>query len=171
MTRTVVIHSLDHARAAMAAAAALDVEVWLASAPGAAAYAGAGWFLEVIAIARAVHPDARVTAVLDCGDRPGLVLGALRRGCRAVRFTGRGRALSRIKAIAKRYGAVVYGDLGPLLDLGAEPDPPAACRAWLAIESDEGVALSRTGKARAALRPKAFGRRAAKGTAEGRRGR
>ena len=126
MTRAVVIHCLDHARAAMAAAAALGAEVTLVSAPAAAAYAGAGWFLEAIAIAAAEHPTARAVAVLDCGDRPGLVLGALRRGCRAVRFTGRGRALARLQAIAKRYGAVRYGELGPqpLRHAGGTAPPP-----------------------------------------------
>jgi hypothetical protein len=170
MTRAVVIHCLDHARAAMAAAAALGAEVTLVSAPAAAAYAGAGWFLEAIAIAAAENPAARAVAVLDCGDRPGLLLGALRRGCRAVRFSGRGPALARLKAIAERYGAFFYGELGPLLDLAAEQDPAAACRAWLAIESGKEPGLSRMGKATAALPPKA-GRRTAKGAAERRRGR
>ena len=108
--------------------------------------------------------------MLDCGDRPGLVLGALRRGCRAVRFTGRGRALARLQAIAKRYDAVLYGELGPLLDLATAGDPAAACRAWLAIETGKEPGLSRMGKATTAPRPKA-GRRGAKGAAERRRGR
>jgi hypothetical protein len=131
MTRAVIIHSLDHARAAMKAAAGLGTQATLLSAPGAAAYAGAGWFLEVIAIAQSEHPTAAVIAVLDCADHPGLVLGALRGGCRAVRFAGCGPARKRIEDIAGQYGAILYETDAPALDLAGEPDPEEACRIWL----------------------------------------
>lgn len=131
MTRAVIVHSLDHARAAMKAAAAIGIEATLLSAPGAAAYAGAGWFLDVIAIAQGEHPTAAILAVLDCADHPGLVLGALRGGCRAVRFTGRGPARNRIEDIAGQYGAILYDVGEPALDLAEEPDPEQACRLWL----------------------------------------
>ncbi|MGB8274771.1 MAG: class II fructose-bisphosphate aldolase [Alphaproteobacteria bacterium] len=134
MARAVLIHSLDHARAAISAAAALGQPVVLVSAPHAAAYAGAGWFFEVIAMARAEQAGVAVTAVLDCGDKPGLVLAALRRGIRAVRFTGRGSVRAKLESIAEQYGAVLYRDVGPALDLAREPDPERACRDWLAID-------------------------------------
>ncbi len=57
--RAIVIHGLGHARAALAAAAALDVPVTLLSATGAASYAGAAWFQQVIALAAKDHPGAR----------------------------------------------------------------------------------------------------------------
>jgi fructose/tagatose bisphosphate aldolase len=129
--RAVIIHSIDHARAACEAAAALGVPVTLMSAPGAAAYAGAGWFLKAVARASAEHPGARVTAVLDCGDEPGRALGALRQGCEWIRFTGKPRTAAKIAAIAEQYGAALYEGSGPTLDLVHEPDPYAACRAWL----------------------------------------
>lgn len=132
--RAVIIHSLDHARAAMEAASALEVPVTLLSAPGAAGYAGARWFLSVIARARAEHPEVEAAAVLDCGDEPGRALGALREGCEAVRFTGPAKIAAKIAAIAEQSGAAVYGqrDAAPALDLWREADPAAACRQWLA---------------------------------------
>ena len=67
MPGPVLIHSLADARAALAAAAALGVPVTLASAPGAAGYAGPAWFGEVIALNAT---NQRLLA--DCGspDRP-----------------------------------------------------------------------------------------------------
>jgi hypothetical protein len=128
--RAVIIHSIDHARAACEAAAALGVPVTLMSAPGAAAFAGAGWFLKVVARATAEHPGGQVTAVLDCGDEPGRALGALRQGCRWIRFSGPPRAAAKIAAIAEQYGAALDESSGPALDLRGEPDPHTACRAW-----------------------------------------
>jgi hypothetical protein len=131
--RAVVIHSIAHARAAMEAASALEVPVILMSAPGAASYAGARWFLSVVARARDEYPDVPVTAVLDCGDEPGRALGALREGCEAIRFTGPARVATKVGAIANQCGATLYRERGPgpALDLGGEPDPRSNCRKWL----------------------------------------
>lgn len=123
-----VIHDLGHARAALAAAAEFDRPVTLVSASGAASYAGAAWFLRVIARAAAEQPAAKWDAVLDCGDRPGHVLAALRQGATAVRYTGSKATAAKLSAIAARTGARL--DTGRLkaLDLRAETDPRAACR-------------------------------------------
>ncbi len=128
----IIVHSLEHARAAVAAAAALNVPVTLASAPGAAAYLGPMWFAEVVGHAAAEHPDAQVSAILDCGAMPGLVLAALRQGIKRVRFTGRASTAAKLAAIAGGHGAeMVRGRLNGR-DLLDSPDPAAACRRWLA---------------------------------------
>jgi len=130
--RAIIIHSLEHARAAVAAAADLGVSVTLASAPGAAGTVGPMWFAEVVARAAAEHPAVRVSAVLDCGESPGHILAALRQGIGRVRFTGRAPVAIKLAAIARRQGAeVVRGRLNTcdLLDIG---DPHEACRRWLA---------------------------------------
>jgi IMP dehydrogenase len=59
---------LEHARAAVTAAAALGVPVTLGSAAGAAGYAGPGWFKAAVDAAASEHPGAAVSAVLDCAD-------------------------------------------------------------------------------------------------------
>jgi hypothetical protein len=131
MPRTVVIHSLDHARRALAAAAAAGVAVRLQSAPGAAAYSGAAWFQEVVRTASSAHPDVAVEAVLDCGDAAGLALAALRQGIPVVRFSGRRRVRENIAAIALRHGAVLDSARRAVLDLGRVADADARLAAWL----------------------------------------
>src|SRR5262245_33385008 len=104
MTREIVIHSLDHARAALSAAAALNVPVTLASARGAAMQAGPAWFKALIDEAKAMHADVALTAILDCSDEPGAVLAALRAGLTQLRF--RGAAATQVKLEA--MGAVFH---------------------------------------------------------------
>jgi len=130
--KVVIVHSPDHARAALAAAAALGRPVTLASAPGAAGTAGPGWFQEVIAQAASKFPQVEMRAVIDCADKPGHVLAALRLGLGRVRFTGEPAVAAKLSAIAEGHGAeLVTGDL-PALDLRGEPRPEQACRDWLA---------------------------------------
>jgi hypothetical protein len=104
--------------------------VTLLSAPGAGAYAGAPWFAGIVDQAGAV------SAVLDCGDQPGTVLGALRSGLKRVRFRGAEETAARLREIAAQYGATIEAlEAPPALDLLDEADPEAACRAYLAGES------------------------------------
>lgn len=136
-TTAIIIHDLDHARAALAAAAACDRPVILMSAPGASGTVGAPWFLRVVAHAAAEHPDAKWDAVLDCADQPGHVLAALRQGAAAVRFTGPKATAAKLAAIAGRYGARLETGRVRALDLRGKPDPRAACRARLGATERE----------------------------------
>ncbi|MFI4988238.1 MAG: hypothetical protein ACHQF3_12430 [Alphaproteobacteria bacterium] len=130
--RAVVIHSLAEAKAALAAAAAKDVQVELWSAPGASAYAGAGWFKAVLEAAGQAVPAARFSAVLDCADLAGHALGAFRIGIRAVCFTGTAAVAAKLADIAGREGRrLLRRRPRRMLDLRHMADPLAACRAWL----------------------------------------
>ncbi len=130
--RAIIVHSLDQARTAMAAAAALGVPLTLASAPGAAAYLGPGWFRKMTAIAAQEYPQVPLTAVLDCGGKAGHALAALSAGVLFIRFTGRKAVAAKLAEIAAvQGGALITGRLRAL-DLLDEPDPAAACRKWLA---------------------------------------
>lgn len=128
----VIVHSLDHARAALAAADGLGAAVTLRSAPGAAAYLGASVFRDMMAEAALAFPDVPHTAVLDCGNDPGLALNALRHGIKALRLDAPWDVRRRVADIAAQTGAVLDEDLGPTLDLLAVANPEAACHAWLA---------------------------------------
>jgi len=131
--KRIIIHSLAHARAALAAARALQVPVTLASAAGAGGYAGPLWFKSLVETARADFPEADVTAVLDCGVEAGTTLAALRHGLKRVRFTGNDAALAPLRDIAEQLGAEIEtGEAPNALDLLNEPDPAAATRAYLA---------------------------------------
>jgi hypothetical protein len=138
MDRPVIIHSLIDARAAVTAAAELGVPLTLASAPGAAGYAGVAWFGELIATACAEHPDVVVTAVLDCGDAPGRVMEAVRwcavpsRPRLVLRFIGDDALAGPLQDIADAAGLRLIRDLPPALDLAGAADPAAACHGWLA---------------------------------------
>lgn len=129
--KAVIIHSLDHARAALAAAEACGTAVTLLSAEAAAGSAGAPWFAAVVGIASADCPAVEVRAVLDCGDRPGDVIGALHQDIKAVRFTGRKAVAERLRAVAGEYDAVLLTGRIKALDLLDHPAPEAACRDWL----------------------------------------
>jgi len=129
--RAIAVHSLDHALAAVRAAAELDRPVALITAPAASAYLGPAWLAQVAALAEERFPQARVTAILDCGDRAGDVLAALRYGCRAIRFHGPRATATRLGEIARASGAELITAPLQVLDLAFEHDPAAACRAWL----------------------------------------
>ncbi len=136
MGNTIIIHSVDHATAALAAAEQFDRPVTLLSAPAAAAYLGATVFRDMIAAAAELHPRARHQAVLDCGDDPGLAMGALRHGIKGVRITNGKVIRDKLADIAGQRGAFVYEDGGETIDLLGMTDPLAACRAWLAHAAD-----------------------------------
>ena len=131
-TRAILVHDLEHARTAAAAAVELGVPLTLASGPGAAAYLGPGWVRALGAALAQEFPALEVTLILDCADKPGHALAALRMGAAAVRFTG-GRSVARkLKDIAAARGAAVITGRLKVLDLWGEEDPAAACRRWLA---------------------------------------
>jgi fructose/tagatose bisphosphate aldolase len=124
----VVVHDLSHARAALAAAAAAGAPVTLLSPAGAAAYWGALYFHALIRLAAEAHPAVAFTAVLDCGERPGDVLAALRQGIADVVFHGDGEVREKLAAIAAARGARLHAPMPADLDLGRARDPEAACR-------------------------------------------
>jgi len=132
--RPIIVHSLENARAAVAAAAELGLPVTLRSAPGAAAYLGAQVFRDLIAEAAAAHPATEVTAVFDCGKDPGLALGALRRGLKVIRLDAPPDTLGKVADIARQTGARLdQTDPAdpPGLDLLEAGDAEARVRTWL----------------------------------------
>ena len=129
----VIIHNIEHARAALAVAARLEQPITLYSAEGAAAYAGAGWFQSVVTAARTDYPMADCETVLDCGGHAGLALAALRAGCPAIAFRGVAAQRRKIAAIAAAQGARLdAGAPNAALDLNRCRDPQAVVTAWLA---------------------------------------
>ena len=127
MNREIVVHSLDHALAALATAKSLALPVTLASAPGAATQAGPGWFKALIDAAHAAHPDVAVTAILDCGVEPGAVMAALRAGLSQLRFDGDDAWRQKLAAMGARF----VEPAAAVLDLCDAANPTAACAAFL----------------------------------------
>jgi len=132
--RPIIVHSLEDARAALAAAADLGLPVTLRSAPGAARYLGATVFRDMISKAAKPYSGLSVTAVFDCGSDPGMALGALRHGLKAIRVDVAADVRGKITDIATQSGArVEFGgeDSNEALDLLDLDDPEAAVRTWL----------------------------------------
>jgi hypothetical protein len=127
----VVIHDLEQAHAALAAARELGVAIELRSAPGAAAYAGVGYL-------KALGDLAGQTLLVDCGEDAGLVMAALRTGCRKIAFSGSADIALRLADMAARLGALFRHERAPpvCLDLAPDADAGRACRAWLRTTGD-----------------------------------
>lgn len=121
------IHSQDHARAALTAAAELDKAVMLVSPVMAGAFAGIGWWRELVCLMTEEFPRIPLSAVLDCGPAPGLALAAIRAGIGHVWLDVEPAMAAKIASIAEQAGARV--DRGTVtLDLLGVPEPGPACR-------------------------------------------
>lgn len=126
----VIIHGLPHALAALGPRR----PVTLLSAPGAASYAGCGWWRALIAAALARHPGLAIPDILDCADAPGRAVEALSAGCLNV-VLHPGPAWADVAARAAGLGAALLPVAPPALDFGRR----GAARhlpAWLAAGPD-----------------------------------
>lgn len=115
----VVIHGIEDARTALAP----GLPVTLLSGPGAALYAGCGFWRALIALCRAEHPDACASDILDCADASGYALAALRIGQPALILASDAPGRAAVAAIAAETGAILLETRPPALDLavrGAE---------------------------------------------------
>ncbi len=126
----VVVHGLPHLRAATAPGR----PVTLLSGPGAAIYAGCGWWRALMALGAGINPD-----ILDCADAPGRVMEALRVGCRLLVLHRAVPAWGLVASRAAVVGAEVLAERPPALDL-ARRGAERRLEAWL-----EGDPLRREG--------------------------
>jgi hypothetical protein len=127
----IVVHTAAQATAALKAAARAGRSVVLASPPVASASMGPGMFRAIIAAAREAEPGARSLAVLDCGDRPGDAMSALRAGIEAVCFRGAPELAEKLADMAEQSGTRVLTEMKVSLDLAGVADPEAAVSACL----------------------------------------
>jgi hypothetical protein len=145
-----VVHSLSQAKAAVSAAAERNLAVTLLSAPGAAAFAGAGWFAALIRAARESQPQVEISGILDCGPRADLVQAAFREKLKHVIFTGDARQVRPLRDIARQWQAEILRRRPKACDLRHAVDPAVVCNAWL----DDGADLKKR-RPRAIQRPAA----------------
>jgi hypothetical protein len=109
----VIVHGLADARAALAP----GLPVTLLSAPGAALYAGCGWWQALVAAARAEFPGTEVVDILDCADGSGQAMAALRIGVTRLVLWQEAPGWEAVAAIAVSLGGSVLGSAPPALDL------------------------------------------------------
>jgi hypothetical protein len=112
--RTVTVHGLGEATAALAEAQAEGGGVTLISAPGAALYAGCGWWRALVHAARAANPDVPCIDILDCADGTGQALAALRIGVTRLVLWPDAPGRDAVVSIAEAMGGFVL------------PAPPAS---------------------------------------------
>jgi len=117
----IVAHTLAHTVGTLRAAARAGRRVTLVSAPDAGIYAGPGWFRGVIDAAREAVPSARFLALLDCGDRPGAALAAIRTEIEGVIFTGRADVTRRLADMAARHSVRLFSER-PIAALDLDDD-------------------------------------------------
>ena len=118
-----------HDRAAMRAVfdAAGRRALRIESPVGFAGFAGAGFWAALLADARTDYPQAKIEAVLDCGEEPGTALAAIRAGVPAIRCRCPAPARARLAALARAAGvAFIAGRRPKAHDLSIAPDAARA---------------------------------------------
>lgn len=123
----VVIHGLPDARTALRPGR----PVTLLSGPGAASYAGCGWWRALVTRALA-EAGRSAPDVLDCADAAGRAVEALRAGCLRLVLDPDVPAFADVVGRAANLGAIVLPARPPALDL-ADPGAQRRLDAWLAI--------------------------------------
>ncbi|MBM3505457.1 MAG: hypothetical protein FJX65_16505 [Alphaproteobacteria bacterium] len=129
--KTIIVHSLVHARAALEAARDCGQPVRLLTPPNGARYAGPLFYWEVVKLAERESGHSAAATMIDCGPDAGVALSALRCGWRTIAFTGARDARAKLASIAEQSGGVVVARVPAALDLLDEPKPDAACRGHL----------------------------------------
>lgn len=126
-TLEIIIHHLEQARGVLSAAKAFGHVVQLRSAPDASAYAGVGY---LHALGEALGHEL----LIDCHDDPGLVMAALRTGCRKLIYSGSKETHQRLSEMAEQLGAEIRLETAhsPLqLTLSPDDDGEEQARRWL----------------------------------------
>lgn len=117
-----VVHTIDHARAVLAAAARSGRSVTLVTPPGACAYLGLPYLENMIAAAAADHPDASYDTVLDAADDAAIAHTALTLGWPRVAYQGPAGMRAKLAAIAAQTDATVIESPPAGRDLQTDPD-------------------------------------------------
>ncbi len=130
--KAVVVHDLEQARIALAAARDAGASITLLSAPAAASAVGPAWFATLVRTVRAEFPEVEVEAILDCGRAAGRAMAALQSGFNGIVFTGSDTVFYKLADIGEDARCTLYDGRPDALDLLDAKDPAAACRGWLA---------------------------------------
>jgi len=109
-----IVHGLRDAVSALTRGHAEGGPVTLLSAPGAALYAGCGWWRALVAAARASHPNVPCIDILDCADATGLALAALRIGVTRLVLWPDAPGRDAVVAIAEAVGGFVLPEAPPI---------------------------------------------------------
>lgn len=124
------VHDYNQARSALVAAEKYSLDLALLADPGAATFGGVGF---LAALGDLVDREV----VVDCGDRAGLALAALREGMKDIAFDGAAQANAALSSIANAEGACVRAEM-PQADIDLAPGDDASCAIARWFESASG---------------------------------
>lgn len=111
----VIVHGFSDAHTALTP----RLPVTLLSAPGAALYAGCGWWRALVRRVHAEFPEVPVSDILDCGDGSGQALAALRIGQSLLVLAPGSPGWQEVAAIAAAQGGMLLPTAPDALDLAA----------------------------------------------------
>lgn len=132
-TGEVICHFIEHFHAALSVTSRvnLDDRPVIRTAPGASDYAGVQLLWNMTELARAQSPGT-TEVVLDCGDNPATVFGALRTGWTRVAYGGPEPLRRKVASVIAEQGRqLVLLNEGPVLDLYHSRNPISDCTVWL----------------------------------------
>lgn len=119
-TCAIRVHDYNQARSALEAAEKYGIDLVLLADASAATFGGVGFL-------RALGDLVGREIVVDCGDRAGLAMAALRQGMKDIAFDGAARANAALGSIAGNAGANIRAGVPPA-DIDLDPGDDA-CRA------------------------------------------
>ena len=129
----IICHSVDHFRAAFSVISELtpDQSPIVRTAPRAADYGGVQFLWDMTELARS-GANQYIEVILDCGDNPATVFGALRTGWTKVAYNGPEPLRKKISSLVTQQGGkVVALNEGPVLDLFYSNHPTTDCASWI----------------------------------------
>lgn len=115
--RAIVIHSLDHARAALQAPG--PAPLLLLSAESAGCFMGPPWWAALIESLASEMQAAGATDLLDCGASAGRCMEALRLGLRRLVLSPACPQFAEVRRRGKALGAELVTERPPALDLAS----------------------------------------------------
>ena len=116
----IIFHNLRQAECGMEAAVDFSCQVTLLTPPGAAKYGGPEYYWAIVQAAQDRYPQAKVTALLNCGNDSALAQMALHIGWRQLVLLGRVGARNKVKQIARAYGGEVLARPPKAFDPGPD---------------------------------------------------
>jgi hypothetical protein len=129
----IICYFKEHFQATFTLVSRLDMEAQpiIRTAPGAADYAGVQFLWDLINLAQC-QSVKYTEVVLDCGQNPATVFGALRTGWKNIAYAGPPNVQEKIASLLSQSGGqVVALNKGPILDLQYSADPMTDCTFWL----------------------------------------
>ncbi len=129
--RVVIVHTVEHALTALAAAAEKNAPVILQSGRDAIFYAGSLYLLHMFEAACKAYPGVRATCIVDCADASGEAIAAMQMGHKHMRSSAPEELRAKLADIAQENGIAFYTGEFEALDLLHARDAGKACRDWL----------------------------------------